>query len=571
MMGGNKLMIATRLQSPAKAGDFIPVKNVYGSGSAFSGKTVENLLKGPVEKMDTHHHDATGKDMWLVEGGEEKEISVTFEFGGSYPVGEMWIWNYNQHSSAYPGLFHRGLKEVKIEHSLDGENWTDLQGAGYPYRLAAAEGNPQQRATNLDNENHSPVDFEGALARFVKISAPAVPGVGNWGGFDGKENLYGLSQVNFYAGQGLAVEPSVEWTSLFHQKQDWSGSDGIYAIPFNGCDQQGTAGDTKTIFIFGDTFVGAVDEATDYRLSTKMINNSLGILDGGEPKVEAMQFKWNLDEVSGQPASIFVPATPKGLAVEKSYYWLQDGTSIGGTFYCFPMIIGPNPDGPEGFEFAVHGVTCVSAPIGEEGPILELQSQVDTPLYFNADNGRNTYFGAGVMANTEEAGTPNPDGFVYIYGLQHWDNPRLVVARVLEGDFTNFDQWMFWDGVEWTSDMGRVVPIANEISCELSVSPMIGGSLDGKYVAVFQGVGNWLSMYAADSPVGPFENAMKLYYCSEPAEGAGIYTYNAKGHPHISKPGELLVSYNVNTTSWAAHEKHASIYRPRFLNVREIE
>jgi hypothetical protein len=91
-------------------------------------------------------------------------------------------------------------------------------------------------------------------------------------------------------------------------------------------------------------------------------------------------------------------------------------------------------------------------------------------------------------------------------------------------------------------------------------------------VTIFQesGTGNWLSMYVGDSPVGPFENATRLHYCNEPKGGKGIYTYNAKGHPHISKQGELLVSYNVNTTSWEMHEKHASIYRPRFLNIREL-
>lgn len=568
-------MIETNIQAPRKVGDIIPVQNVYGTADAFESTPMSHLVtrvSSPIHTTDTHHNDASGKGMWLTSSVNAEDISAVFEFAGSYPIGEMWVWNYNQHSPMYEGLFYRGLKNVTIEHSLDGENWTELKGHGYPYRLAPATGSSQQKATNLDNEDNSPIDFGGILARYVRLSAQAVPGIGNWGGYEDKEKLFGLSQVNFYAEKGFVAEQATEWTDLFHRKQGWSGSDGIYAIPFNGCDKQGTAAETKTIFMFGDTFIGSVDEATDYRISTKMINNTLGILNGAEPKLEALDFRWNVDE-NNEPASIFVPTTQKATSIADTYYWLQDGASIKGTFYCFPLIIGPNPDGPEGFAFAVHGITRVAAPIGENGPILEQQRQDDTDLYFTALNGKTTYFGAGIMANTEESGSPNPDGYVYIYGLQNWDKVKLVVARVHEDDFTSLDEWRFWDGTTWTTEKENVVPIADEISCELSVSAMTGGSLAGKYVAIYQesNTGNWLSMYVSNSPVGPFENPTRLFYCHEPKEGEGIYTYNAKAHPHLSKPGELLVSYNVNTTSWEMHEKHASVYRPRFLTIREIE
>lgn len=565
-------MIETKIQAPKSVGDIIPVEKVYGTPDAFEGTPMSNLLtrvQGPIGKQDAQHNDASGKGMWLTEG--EGEVSVTFEFGGSYPIGEMWVWNYNQQSTTYPGLFYRGLKEVKLEHSLDGENWTELKGQGYPFKLAPATGSNQQKATNLDDENNSPIDFGGVLARYVRLSASAIPDVGNWGGYEENEKLFGLSQVNFFAGKGFAVEAAEEWTNLFHRKQGWSGSDGIYAIPFNGCDRQGTADQTKTIFMFGDTFIGSVDEATDYRISTKMINNTLGILTGAEPKEEALEFRWKQDE-NNEPTSNIVPNTEKTRSVEGSYYWLQDGASINGTFYCFPMIVGPNPDGPEGFAFSIHGITRVSAPIGEDGPNLDLQEQIDTSLYFTAANGKTTYFGAAIMANTEESGNPNPDGYVYIYGLQNWEKVKLVAARVKEEDFTDLDKWVFWDGESWTAEKEQVVPIAEEISCELSVSPMVGGILDGKYIAMFQesSTGNWISMYAGDTPVGPFKDPVRLHYCQEPKGGEGIYSYNAKGHPHLSKAGEMLFSYNVNTTSWAMHEKHASIYRPRFMNVREI-
>ena len=38
-------------------------------------------------------------------------------------------------------------------------------------------------------------------------------------------------------------------------------------------------------------------------------------------------------------------------------------------------------------------------------------------------------------------------------------------------------------------------------------------------------------------------------------------------HPHLSKPGELLISYNVNTLNFWDHFNYADIYRPRFINI----
>ncbi len=235
------------------------------------------------------------------------------------------------------------------------------------------------------------------------------------------------------------------------------------------------------------------------------------------------------------------------------------------------MIIGPNPNRPEGFQFDVHGICCVSAPIKDGGPILELQSQVDTPLYYRAANGHITYFGAAFMLDTKE--TASSDDYIYVYGLQTGDQSKLVVARVKTKQFVDFCKWEFWNGSSWTSEKETVLPIADEISSELSVSVITDGFLAGKYVTVFQewGGGNRLSIYISDSPEGPLTDPIRLYYCSESEEGNGIYTYNAKGHPHLSKPGELLVSYNVNTTSWDMHKKDASIYRPRFVVIKQFE
>lgn len=52
-------------------------------------------------------------------------------------------------------------------------------------------------------------------------------------------------------------------------------------------------------------------------------------------------------------------------------------------------------------------------------------------------------------------------------------------------------------------------------------------------------------------------------------EDINFYTYNAKAYPHLSKPGELLISYNVNAFNF---EEKFHMYphhlRPRFITVK---
>lgn len=49
---------------------------------------------------------------------------------------------------------------------------------------------------------------------------------------------------------------------------------------------------------------------------------------------------------------------------------------------------------------------------------------------------------------------------------------------------------------------------------------------------------------------------------------SSFFTYNAKAHPNISRPGELLVSYNVNSFEFFEKiQEYPHLYRPRFIRV----
>jgi len=543
---------------PLRAGDFIPVAGVRASSEASALTAAAHAasgrgMSGLIGRDDTHDAAADGSTMWLADG-RDGDVWIEFDFGATYPLGEMYVWNYNQALPGFPGMWRRGLRRVVVERSLDGERWTELTGDGYPYELAPADESAALAATGLNDGKRSPIRWNGEAARYVRIRADLDRG-GHWGGADAFDRYGGLSAVRFYAGSGWAAEAAPAWDALFRRESGWTGSDGIYSISIDGRDSHGDAASNKTLFLFGDTFLGDLDPATGRRLGMTMINNSMALLDGAEPDPERIRFLWN-DADAASPKSAIVPSTEKAAAVEGSYYWLQDGACVDGSFYCFPMIIGPNPDGPEGFQFAVHGVALCRAPMTPDGPDLASLAQIDTPFYGLTAAGRRAYYGAAVMPHTAEAGVPRPDGYVYVYGLLNDGRTRAVAARVLPEHLSDCARWMFWNGSEWTPNPAEAAPISSETSPEYSVSPMRGGPHHGKYVLAYMRAEapRCVAIQLGDSPVGPFGEEVALYVCPEARpNGGGRYVYNAKAHPSLSMPGELLVSYNVNSTSMDDH------------------
>jgi hypothetical protein len=175
------------------------------------------------------------------------------------------------------------------------------------------------------------------------------------------------------------------------------------------------------------------------------------------------------------------------------------------------------------------------------------------------------YFGSGLFVNTKKAGAPHPDGFVYIYGVME-KNKSLIAARVRPRQIEDFDTWTFWNGTSWVKNKEEVAYIAEHVSNELSVTP----TGDGRYLLTFtvMGLSEKIGIRVGSSPVGPFGEIHEVYTCPEYAE-KGLFPYNAKAHYHLSKPGELLVSYNTITFDfWEDIQKDATIYHPRFIKVR---
>lgn len=365
-------------------------------------------------------------------------------------------------------------------------------------------------------------------------------------------------------GQTIRAAPAPEWTALFDRHSGWTGADGIYSIPLSGRDSPGSAGGNQTAFVFSDTAVGEVNAAGQRQAGTTLVNNTLALLRGGTPDTNAITFLVSRD-AAGKPRATFVPQTPH--AQPKDWYWLGDGFAFRGTNYLFAYRMSDDPYQSGGvFDFTTAGVTLLTLPPGSWPPFAN-HRQTETPFFLPEQPGRGEVtFGAGILVNTAEAGAPHPDGFVYIYGVQNDTNKKLLAARVRPGSFTDFNAWKFWTGSQWASGVRSAAPITGRVSNELSVSPLG----NGQYVLVFQqdAIGPAVAVRIGSSPVGPFGELIPVYTCPEPAQDPDTFVYNAKAHPHLSRPGELLVSYNVNTGDFFGDFfQNAALYRPRFIRL----
>ncbi|MGN6179918.1 MAG: DUF4185 domain-containing protein [Mucilaginibacter sp.] len=356
-----------------------------------------------------------------------------------------------------------------------------------------------------------------------------------------------------------SVEEAPEWTNLFVRNSGWFGADGIYAIPLDGARSKGGRESSKNMIIFSDSMIGEIKDGK-MQPGEKMVHNTVAYLNGDEPLNSNITFSW-AENAAGKPESLFIPHT--ATAKPGDYYWLGDGFVNQATHktYIFAYRMH-NMDSKDDWSFKQMAVDFIVLPKGSKAPFKD-QVQMETPLHYESGTNKNSgSFGAGIFVNTKQAGAPHPDGYIYVYGNRGRD---LVVSRVRPIDFENFRAWRCWDGKAWNEDIQKAAALTDGISDELSFSPLP----DGRYVLVFTlgGMSNEVAMRIAASPIGPFGPVIKLYNAKQ--TNGKYFHYNAKAHPSLSKPGELLITYNQNSFDfWNQLVLNPNLYHPYFLKLK---
>ncbi len=361
----------------------------------------------------------------------------------------------------------------------------------------------------------------------------------------------------------IITKPEPQWAEIFRHDTGWVGSDGIYSMATNGVDAPGKTGDANTFFWFSDGIVGKKSGDTllgDWQL----LHNSVAYMDGIKPDADHIRFFYKKDS-AGNAASMFEPHTQASKPGD--YYWLGDGFldhAKDSTTYLFAYRVKSVPGGI--YPFDDIGLGVIALPKNSRPPYAN-QYQLDVPFFLKDSKGKGkVVFGISVLPNTAGARAPHPDGYIYVYGVRG-PNKELLVARVKDTLFENFTEWRFWDGSQWNTDINSAAALTNRISNEMSVSFMD----DGRVIATYELDTNSpnVVIQVGKTPWGPFQPLKKVWETPEIYDAIDFYTYNAKAHPQLSKPGELLISYNVNSFHFEENIiKHPYHLRPRFITVK---
>jgi hypothetical protein len=371
--------------------------------------------------------------------------------------------------------------------------------------------------------------------------------------------------------RGLPARPDAEWDELFTRAYGWTGGDvvGTVVLP-----------DGRTLWLFGDTWVGKVARG-GHAPGSHMINNSIAlhpnnVADPGRPPSRSeLQFHWGKNDGQGKPTAWIVPQDRRG------WYWPTGGAGpvqCPGGKPCLAVFLFhiDKLQGREGvWAFQSIGNTLATIDNFQE-PVEQWQvRQYDVPHAISAakakadSTSRETNWGMALYRQRPAEGS-GPD-LLHIYGTRDESplNRQLVLARVAVDAVHRSDAWRFYaGGGRWSASLKDAAPIAENAVSEFSVEEHQAHGRRWLILVHSEPVfGRRIFVRTSPSPEGPWGRPTPVYSVPDVDRNRDYFTYAAKGHLGLSPPGELLISYVVNSHNFGSMVKDAAIYRPRFVRV----
>ena len=310
----------------------------------------------------------------------------------------------------------------------------------------------------------------------------------------------------------------------------WLASDGTISLLLP---------DGKTLWLFGDCFIGEKNGQFGINPSTSTFINNAAIFEDGNVLTT---FHGGTPE---NPASL-IPGDGADI------FWPEHATIENDTIKIFTVKIIYQDNGIPGFNFRV-GTTYIASfkyPEMEYINTTRVEYITDTTMRF----------GTHVLKR---------DDYTYIFGKKDttadgmtWPVPML--ARVTN---SVSEPWEFYAGSNtWTYNCEDAKSIGDR---PMSESFFVYEKNDKFYLIMHEiwTVGE-LFILEADKLSGPWNRAssggIENLFCVIPKHGNNI-TYNLFAHPHFQNNGRILISFNVNTSNFYSIYTDTRNYRARFL------
>lgn len=337
-------------------------------------------------------------------------------------------------------------------------------------------------------------------------------------------------------------EPASELQPHFARTEGWLGADGSFSIDLGG---------GKTLWLYGDTFVGKLQEGR--RTGCTMVNGSAAISEG-----RGRDFKIRFfvkQDAAGKPTALIHPADGKG------WFWQFHGWRHADRLYLF-LAQMEKTSATSVFGFRQIGLWLGVVLNPDAEPTAWKVEQVRLP-FCQFTPKRNQSFGTAVLKEGD---------FAYLYGFDEDVTPfgparHLCVARVPLAQGADPARWEFFDGQGWTKDAAKCHRHFSGMATEASVTRVEG---HGPFLLTYteNGMSQRILARSAERPWGPWSAPTVLYTCPEVAWDKRIFTYAGKAHPTLAGEGELIVSYAANSMDFWHVCTDARLYWPKFVRVR---
>jgi hypothetical protein len=318
------------------------------------------------------------------------------------------------------------------------------------------------------------------------------------------------------------VQPASDFNALFTRFDGgWTGGDGTYSVPLP---------DQRTVWLFGDSFLGMVFPDRSRPRASALINNCMVVqrgdgletLFGGTPDA---------------PRALMSPPAGSG------FYWPADATVEGQRLQVFYQKFHRTGPGPWQWRWIGTDIVAFSLPA-----LKPMSIQPRTP-----PNG--VMYGAAIL---EDGDT------VYIFGTEdRRPSPGVHLARARAGRLSQ--PWRYYTGSGWSAEPRDSTRLMAGVANQFSVL-----KIGNRYFLITMDsrrpFHRDIVAYAADAPWGPWQPALKLY--TAPEAGGSVVAYNALAHPQYTAAGRLLLSYNLNPVDdFDALFTNVDLYRPIFIRV----
>jgi hypothetical protein len=397
--------------------------------------------------------------------------------------------------------------------------------------------------------------------------------------------LIALRTSHLFAEEPLTrVTPDAEWNAVFDRTDGWTGAD---------CAGSVDLGDGRTLWMFGDTWIGKIRDGKRQPGAT-MVNNSIAVHPTDKaapwraPDPRRIQFLWGPQDKQGRPTAWVVPPPIAGQTEsgeDRDWFWCNGGGIVtthepekSRRLFVFLFRVRRDPHGKGVWAFTTVGTSLAVVDNVSDPPQRWRPRIFDIPRTGRMAQGSRTQGPLEILwgMSAIDRSALKDAGGVLIFGTR-LDLPfvtSLIAARAPGEAIERFDDWRFCAGPN-AFDLRLLAarPLAKGLVSEFSVEKLEDrGRPIWVLVQSEAFLGKRILVRTAPQPEGAWSAPGTIYpgtiyTVPEVVKNHNYFTYAAKGHASLSRPGELLVTYLVNSQNFGDLVTDTTIYRPKFLRV----